>query len=329
MRSAVALGSIILLIGCTMSEATSSPTESTTTVASTTSSTVTTSSPAMSTTTTTSTTQPCSRTEPTRETHQYKVIDGVHPDLLSLDAHRPANCDLQPALIWVHGGSWSQGDKFNQPMITKANWAHSQGWVLVSVNYRLTQGRQPARWPDHGHDVADALAWVVDNHAEIGVDPDRVALLGHSAGGHLVSIITTDPAFLADRGLDTSTIDCTVSLDGVGYRLDASSMVSNSLITEVFGNDPNVRADASPSVQVERNGAPGGRILIVTRGSAANTEAATAFVSLVQSVGGSVELLDVGDYSHNRVNAFLGRTDETRLTPPVTEFLNRCLDATD
>ena len=74
-------------------------------------------------------------------------------------------------------------------MADKVRWARSHGWVLVSVNYRLTRpgDANPARYPDHYDDVASALAWTVDHIDRYGGDPDRIAVLGHSAGADIVS----------------------------------------------------------------------------------------------------------------------------------------------
>lgn len=288
------------------------------------------SSPTASTTSTanstiTTTSQPCPYTSPTVETFPYKTMPEVDSRLLSLDLHRPAGCGALPAIVWVHGGSWSSGDKYNQPMPVKATWAHANGWTLVSINYRLTTGPEPARWPDHGDDVADALAYVVNRSAELGVDASRLALIGHSAGGHLVSIVASDPEFTASRSLEDSTIDCVVSLDGVGYRLDDTTMVSRSVVASVFGSDRAVLESASPATQIERHGSPGSHFLVVSRGSDGNKSVAKDFVDLVNTKGGTAEFADVGDYGHNEVNALLGAPDETRLTPVVTDFLRRCL----
>jgi poly(3-hydroxybutyrate) depolymerase len=210
-------------------------------------------------------------------------------------------------------------------MPVKATWAHANGWTLVSINYRLTTGPEPARWPDHGDDVADALAYVVNHSAELGVDASRLALIGHSAGGHLVSIVASDPEFTASRSLGDATIDCVVSLDGVGYRLDDTAMVSRSVVASVFGSDRALLESASPATQIERHGAPGSYFLVVSRGSDGNKSVANEFVDLVNAKGGTAEFADVSDYGHNEVNALLGVPDETRLTPVVTDFLRRCL----
>ena len=89
-----------------------------------------------------------------------------------------------PVLVQVHGGAWVIGDKEQQGLPLMAHMAE-RGWVCVAVNYRLSPR---ATWPDHVVDVKRALAWVKDNIANYGGDPNFVAITGGSAGGHLSSL---------------------------------------------------------------------------------------------------------------------------------------------
>ncbi|MCB1030906.1 MAG: alpha/beta hydrolase [Acidimicrobiales bacterium] len=94
-----------------------------------------------------------------------------------------------PVLVQVHGGGWIIGNKQQQAMPMLAHLA-DQGWVCVSINYRLSPR---ATWPDHIVDVKRALAWVKTNIAEYGGDPDFVCITGGSAGGHLSSLAALTP----------------------------------------------------------------------------------------------------------------------------------------
>jgi acetyl esterase/lipase len=94
-----------------------------------------------------------------------------------------------PVLVQVHGGAWVVGDKDVQanPLLVHLT---ERGWVCVSITYRLSPR---ATWPDHIVDVKRALAWVKDNIADHGGDPDWVAITGGSAGGHLSSLAALTP----------------------------------------------------------------------------------------------------------------------------------------
>jgi len=270
-----------------------------------------------------STVEPVCRESSTKpSTFAYADRPGVDPNLTSVDVYVPAGCGPAPVVMWVHGGGWRRGDKAGGNVERKAVWAESLGAALVSVNYRLSTPGSGVMWPDHGDDVAAAIAWVQSAGASLGLDPQRVALVGHSAGAHLVSIVGTDPALLTDVGADPSRVDCVVALD-VDYDLaDASGQ---ALITNAFGTDPVVIADASPPIQVERNGAPPARFLVVTRGGAQRIAKAQGFVDAIGEVDGTAELLDANPYTHNEVSSRLGLPDETLITPPVTAFVNSCL----
>ena len=111
-----------------------------------------------------------------------------------------------PVLLEVHGGAWVLGQKDQQAMPLMAHMAE-RGWVCVSINYRLSPR---ATWPDHIVDVKRAIAWVKENIADHGGDPDFVAITGGSAGGHLASLAALsagEPSFQPGfEDADTSVV---------------------------------------------------------------------------------------------------------------------------
>jgi acetyl esterase/lipase len=109
-----------------------------------------------------------------------------------LDIYLPAGEDAikeAPVLLQVHGGAWTVGAKEHQgrPLM---NRMAAKGWVCVAINYRLSP-RDP--WPAHIVDVKRAIAWVRDNIADYGGDPDYLVLTGGSAGGHLTALAALTP----------------------------------------------------------------------------------------------------------------------------------------
>ncbi|MCH7789456.1 MAG: alpha/beta hydrolase [Acidobacteria bacterium] len=109
-----------------------------------------------------------------------------------LDIWRSPNLSTDakaPVLVQVHGGGWIIGNKREQARPLMSLMA-DHGWVCVSINYRLSPR---ATWPDHIVDVKRAIAWVKDNIADFGGDPDFVAITGGSAGGHLSSLAALTP----------------------------------------------------------------------------------------------------------------------------------------
>ena len=273
----------------------------------------------------TSTTTNCDHPTATVTNHVYARYPGVDDRFTSFDLHLPAGCGPFQVLVWVHGGAWTGGDKANPESEDRARFAESYGYALVSTNYRLANKYGHGQWPDYPGDVADAIAHIVAESDVLRLDASRITLLGHSAGAHTVAVLVTDPAFLADRGLTPQTIDCVIANDTEGYRLDDESTAYPEAVNNAFGTDPAVLADASPTVQVERHGAPAARMLVITRGSVRRRDMAREFVETILASHGRAELFIAGDYSHSEVNKALGEPGELVVTPKVGEFLTECL----
>jgi poly(3-hydroxybutyrate) depolymerase len=68
-------------------------------------------------------------------------------------------------------------------------------------------------FPDHPDDVGEAVGWLDRNAVAYGLDPDRIFLMGHSAGAHLASLVSTDPSYVRRHGVDPRQMTGTVTLD--------------------------------------------------------------------------------------------------------------------
>ncbi|MBL8829350.1 MAG: alpha/beta hydrolase, partial [Planctomycetaceae bacterium] len=117
---------------------------------------------------------------------------GLHNDIefarigdvsLTLDAFVPPGKGPFPTCILVHGGGFVRGDKqsYIKPLFAPLSQA---GFAWFTINYRLAPQH---RWPACADDVATAIRWVKHHAKEYQVDTRRIALIGESAGGHLVS----------------------------------------------------------------------------------------------------------------------------------------------
>ena len=132
---------------------------------------------------------------------EYANAGGVR---LTLDAHVPDGNGPFPAAILVHGGGWVAGDK--QQYITYIFQPLSDaGFAWFSINYRLAP---QFRFPADADDVESAIQFVKANAAKYKVDPKRIALIGESAGGHLVS-------YVGARNRPDSRVAAVVSMYGV------------------------------------------------------------------------------------------------------------------
>jgi acetyl esterase/lipase len=107
-----------------------------------------------------------------------------------LDVHTSGHMSNAPVFVFVHGGGFIGGDK-NVPGSPAYDflgaWAVRNGWAGVTITYRLAPGHA---WPSGAQDVAAAVAWVRNNIADYGGDPDRIVVAGNSAGAvHVASYI--------------------------------------------------------------------------------------------------------------------------------------------
>jgi acetyl esterase/lipase len=114
---------------------------------------------------------------------------------LLLDVSVPEGSGPFPVAILIHGGGWSGGDKRGADK--PGSGADVTPWFAplteakftwLSINYRLAPAH---RWPACLDDVATAIRWVKAHAAEFKGDPSRIALFGHSAGGHLATLVAT------------------------------------------------------------------------------------------------------------------------------------------
>jgi acetyl esterase/lipase len=118
-----------------------------------------------------------------------------------------------PVMVFVHGGGFRVGDKASsKDLDPKPEYFTSKlGYVLVSTNYRLLP---EGRYPRNVQDVANALAWVSDNIGRFGGDPERIFLMGHSAGASLVAQVATDETFLKNAGKDLGLLKGVIANEG-------------------------------------------------------------------------------------------------------------------
>ncbi len=123
---------------------------------------------------------------------EYAVHDG---ERLTGDLYLPRGAERAPALVAVHGGAWGGGASTHYR--SWGPYLARRGVALFSVNYRLCRPDRPT-YPQAVHDVVAAVQFVRGCARELGVDPERIGLMGDSAGGHLSSLVAlagAEPAF--------------------------------------------------------------------------------------------------------------------------------------
>ncbi|MEO1527746.1 MAG: alpha/beta hydrolase [Planctomycetota bacterium] len=107
-----------------------------------------------------------------------------------------ADSQLLPVIAYIHGGAWLAGDRVGGHRRLAA-YVSSGKYVGVSIGYRLTRD---AVWPAQIHDCKAAIRWIRANAEKYQLDPDRIGVIGDSAGGHLVSMLGTSGGVAALEG---------------------------------------------------------------------------------------------------------------------------------
>lgn len=262
---------------------------------------------------------------------EYKQIDGVEPNLLSLDIYHNTDIETKkPIIIYVHGGGWSIGDKANQ-IENKVNLFQSLNYLFISVNYRLSpfpyklDNPDRVMYPTHNYDVADAIKWIFDNVDEYGGDINKIALLGHSAGAHLVALTGTNDSFLENVGLNLLNIKGVATIDTEGYDVLDKVQEGNDLYINAFGTDTNSNKEASPIYNIE-NGNPYPKFFIAKRGNEQRLAIANEFINNLETHEVFVSQVATSIYNHEEINDAIGAPNETLITNPLKEFFEQCFE---
>ena len=162
-----------------------------------------------------------------------------------LDVYVP-DAALPPLVVFWHGGRWSVGDKADYRFVGAA--LADLGCVAVLPNYRLYPEVKMAGFMD---DTARAARWAATHAAEYGADPNRLYLMGHSAGAHLAALVTLDVRYLGADGQAPPRIAGVIGLSGPYDFLP----LKEADVQDMFGPPPNypqsqpinfVRRDAPP-----------------------------------------------------------------------------------
>ncbi len=179
--------------------------------------------------------------------HKDLIYGRVEGSALLADLAVPDSPGLRPAIVSIHGGRWRAGNRTDASSIKVEQWAEF-GFVAMSIDYRLVGG-SPA--PAAYLDTLCAIRWVHAHADEYRIDPNRVYLIGQSAGGQLVSLVATlgDGPFPKTGGWDKARSDVRAVISVAGpYELNTLSW--GNLWTPVSGVVEEARTLASPIAHV-------------------------------------------------------------------------------
>lgn len=215
-----------------------------------------------------------------------------------------------PVIFFVHGGAWANGDKTNSRVLEPkvGHWA-DQGYIVVSANYRLL----PTPVAQQADDVAAAIAIAQSRAASWGGDPKRFILMGHSAGAHLVALIsagahtaTTPQPWRGAVLLDSAALDVPALMNERHLRL----------YDRAFGADPQQWAAVSPIAQLAHGTPP--MLAVCSSRRRDSCGRADRFAAKATDLGDEVHVLRE-DLTHMQINATLGAASD--YTAQVDAFL--------
>jgi acetyl esterase/lipase len=184
-------------------------------------------------------------------------------NLLDIWRHRDIKGgDRAPVLLQIPGGAWTVNGRRPQGYPLMGRMAEL-GWVCVSIDYSKSPRKS---WPAHIVDVKRALAWVRENIADYGGDPDFVAVTGGSAGGHLASLVAltaNDPRLQPGFEDVDTTVQAAAPFYGVYDLTDAEKMhemmmpfLELFVMKERYADKPEIFELASPISHVHRDAPP-------------------------------------------------------------------------
>lgn len=238
-----------------------------------------------------------------------------------IDFYAPTGRDKGAGLVvFIHGGGWSFGNHSR----VQAKPAHftDQGHAFASVGYRVLPD---APVEDQAADVAAAVKALRARAETLGFDPDRIVLMGHSAGAHLAALVATDPSYAGEA---FEAIRGVVLLDGAGYDV-ATHMARDDvqlrrLYDAAFGSDPARQAALSPVTHVGGPDAPDWLVLYVAERDASRSQSEMLASRLVVA-GARAEAISIANTDHGRMNREIGTDAGAQQTSAVDAFLARVL----
>lgn len=230
------------------------------------------------------------------------------------DVYIPKAASRAPVLFMVHGGGWKRGDKAaDQVVENKVAYWSAHGFIVISSNYRMLPEADPLT---QARDIASAVAAAQSQAAGWGGDPAKFILMGHSAGAHLVALLSASNELKGPlRWLGT------VALDSAAYDVEQRMQGRHMrLYDEAFGKDPAYWRSVSPYAQLTGAGQPFMAVCSSQRADAC--EQARRYAAKAGPLGTHIEVLEQ-DLSHKEINQTLGQ--EGAYTQAVDRFIRSLL----
>ena len=226
-----------------------------------------------------------------------------------------------PAVLIIHGGGWTGGDKGAAREINIGTNLARNGYIAMSINYALAS-KTKSTWPQNLHDCKTAVRWLRANASRLKINPDRIGVIGGSAGGHLTAMVAlTGP----EDGLDprgpyaefSCRVQCAVDLYGPAELKDWHDL---DMLGKPRNDAPELYRLASPTTYADRTDPP----LLILHGTADKTvpvAQSEVFAAALKKAGVEHELVIIPDAPHT----FHLQPKQRDLRPLVLGFFDKHL----
>ena len=228
-----------------------------------------------------------------------------------------------PAVLIIHGGGWVGGDKGAAREINIGTTLALHGYVGMSINYVLAKDGK-VTWPQNLHDCKTAVRWLRKNADRLQIDPDRIGVIGGSAGGHLAAMVAVtgpgdglDPA--EPYGDVSCQVKCAVDLYGPA---DLTGRPEIKMFGKTSAEAPELYKNASPTSHLDKSDPP----ILIMHGTADTTvplEQSKLFAAALAKAGVEHELVIVEGAPHT----FHLQPKQRDLRPVVLGFFDKYLKA--
>ena len=226
-----------------------------------------------------------------------------------LDVYQPvAGRRSQAVIVFLYGGSWRKGDRKSYRFV--GQMLASQGYLVVIPDYRLYP---EVTFPGFVEDSASALAWVHRNIASRGGDPEKIVVIGHSAGAHNAALLALDRRYLKNAGVPYGSLAGWVGISGP-YAFDPRKF---SRIRPIFATAQ--PPESARPITLVGAGAPPAMLIHGEQDWTVSITNSIELTKRLQAVGGTVHYKALPDTGHTDI--LLGLAEPFKSDSPLVAHI--------